>query len=389
MQKIWNLICSGMLLLSLFLGTGSRSYALTCGQTSTYAFKRMGQDSRIAPALQYWMNIYTQYSTADLIIHDAKQIDRVYEVVRGVKGGSKNAQILKEKWRKVLLSVHAKQGRLELLNHEEKKVFHLFRSIKEPYKFLRAAHRKRLHVQRGQKENFLDGFRQSGLYLSHMERVFCEENVPQEIARLPFVESSFNLKARSKVGASGIWQFMGSTAALYLPMGPGLDERNDPLLATRAAAQLLKSNYRSLGAWPLAVTAYNHGRKSLMRAVRKEGTSDYPRLLAEHRGRSFGFSSRNFFIQLLAVEKIERNPQHYFKKFKREAPLQFQELKAVGHEGINEGYLDVVLSKRNLDLAVIRSLNPGLDEGVLTSLQPIPAGYSLRIPFQETQRDGQ
>ena len=83
---------------------------------------------------------------------------------------------------------------------------------------------------------------------------------------LPHVESSFNAAAYSKVGAAGLWQFMRSTGRRYMRVDDAVDERLDPYRSTEAAAQLLAYNYRVLGSWPLALTAYNHGAAGMRRA---------------------------------------------------------------------------------------------------------------------------
>src|SRR5690606_17165036 len=118
----------------------------------------------------------------------------------------------------------------------------------------------RLRFQLGQSDIFKEGIVRSGQYLRQMEEIFREQGMPVELTRLPFVESSFNLKACSRVGACGIWQFMRSTAKAYMrPMNAYVDERRDPLISTRAAARKLRKNYEMLEDWPLAVTGYNHG----------------------------------------------------------------------------------------------------------------------------------
>jgi ribosomal protein L22 len=71
-------------------------------------------------------------------------------------------------------------------------------------------------------------------------------------------DRSFNAAAYSKVGAAGLWQFMRSTGRRYMRVDDAVDERFDPYRSTEAAAQLLAYNYRVLGSWPLALTAYNH-----------------------------------------------------------------------------------------------------------------------------------
>ena len=99
---------------------------------------------------------------------------------------------------------------------------------------------------------------------------------------MPLVESSFNVRARSRYGAVGLWQFMRSTGRRYLRIGRGIDERMDPLESTRAAARLLKENYEHFGNWPLAITAYNHGRRGILRAVREVGSRDLSEIIQRY-----------------------------------------------------------------------------------------------------------
>ncbi|MBI2712276.1 MAG: lytic transglycosylase domain-containing protein, partial [Bdellovibrio sp.] len=271
-------------------------------------------DSRLEKNVDFWVQIYSKYTTRQGLVHDAKYIDRVYEVIDLGAGDTsfKATRRAKKKWRNVLLSLHHLdvKGRLEdpkdleKLDEDQKKVFNLFKDIHESRKFLNASHRKRLRFQLGQRDRFLSGLQESGKYLPAMEEIFKKEKMPIELTRLPFVESSFNFRARSKVGASGVWQFMKSTARLFIQINPAVDERNDPIRATEAAVRLLKLNYESLGNWGLAVTAYNHGRKGMMRAVRMIGTGELEEVAEEYRSRSFGFASGNFFTELLAAIEV-------------------------------------------------------------------------------------
>ena len=333
----------------------------------------------------FWIEIYTRYTTKQGLVHDAKYIDKIYEVLE-LDTGEPNRRVTqrsKKKWREVLLSLHhlSRKGKLDspaelsALSADQRKVYDLFKDVQEPQKFLNAAHRKRLRFQLGQKDQFLSGLKQSGRYLAAMEKVFKQEQMPIELTRLPFVESSFNLKARSKVGASGIWQFMKSTARLFIKINPAVDERNDPIRATEAAARLLQGNYESLGSWPLAVTAYNHGRKGMMRAVRMVGTSELDELKEEYRSRSFGFASGNFFTELLAAIEVERNSEKYFGKVERDPPLEFQEV-------LIPDFIDFRVLVQALDLPLdrMRALNPALSDEVMDGHQLVPKGYLLRLP---------
>src|SRR5262249_25405097 len=150
----------------------------------------------------------------------------------------------------------------------------LFDSIDEPDKFSAAAEPGRIRIQTGQKDKFLKAIAWSGRYLTPIENIFTSYGLPMELTRIIFVESMFNLKARSKVGASGIWQVMPGTGRLFMNVNSVADERNDPIEATHGAALLLKSNFETLGAWPLAVNAYNSGPQNLMNAKMELGTDD-------------------------------------------------------------------------------------------------------------------
>ncbi|MBI4924900.1 MAG: lytic transglycosylase domain-containing protein [Bdellovibrio sp.] len=333
--------------------------------------------------LKFWTNIYTQYYTYQGMIHDAKYIDLVYEILDFKiidKKSEKAIREAKKRIKSLLLSVHKKQNQVEKMTEEEKKIYQLFGNIQEPNKFLKAMHRKRLRFQLGQKDRFVEGLYNSGKYLIFMEEIFKKEGLPIELTRLPFVESSFNLKARSKIGASGIWQFMKSTGKLYLKINDWVDERNDPIRATEAAAKLLKLNYESLGNWPLAVTAYNHGRKGLMRAVRKVGSQDLDEIVTEYRSSRFGFASGNFFTELLAAIEVEKNSDSYFPQLKRARPLSFYEVDIP-----DPVYLDEILPFLGINLEQVTELNPALSSKIFSGKKLFSGGYFLRLPLNEGQ----
>ena len=147
---------------------------------------------------------------------------------------------------------------------------------------------------------------------------------------LPHVESSFNAAAYSKVGAAGLWQFMRSTGRRFMRIDSAVDERMDPFRATEAAAQLLSYNYRLLGTWPLAMTAYNHGAEGMRRAKEQLGTDDIVRIVREYHSPSFGFASRNYYVSFLAALTVAQNPEKYFGPIKREPEAQFHEVKHAG-----------------------------------------------------------
>jgi len=129
-----------------------------------------------------------------------------------------------------------------------------------------------IRVQIGQKERFRAGVIQSGAYIKEIKKILLANDLPEDLAYLPHVESSFNIKASSKYGAAGIWQFTRSTGKNYLRIDTIIDERKDPFQSTHAAAAFLKKNYNLLHNWPLAITAYNYGPAGMLRAVKKYGS---------------------------------------------------------------------------------------------------------------------
>lgn len=290
---------------------------------ATFVINEYLKDPWIQQQVGFWVDVYSRYTSNHAVVHDSEDVRRIYEVLdlTPYKRKQRFFKILasRRRWRGLLESV---QHKVELspdpskppfgLTPDELRVFYLFQDSKDPARFAEALRKKRMRIQFGQRDRFVGAVRDSRQYIEMMERVFREEDVPVELTRIPFVESGFNSKALSKVGAAGIWQLMPSTGRQYLAIGPDTDERRDPTQATRAAARLLKDNFRETGSWPLAIVAYNHGRKGMLRAVRQVGSEDVRAVIQSFRSRSFGFASRNFFMEFLAAYLVEKNYPKYF-----------------------------------------------------------------------------
>lgn len=110
------------------------------------------------------------------------------------------------------------------------------------------------------------------IYFPLFEQVLAEYDMPDDIKFLAIIESGLNPKARSRVGAMGLWQFMPATGRMYqLYDDRDVDDRMDPELSTVAAAKYLKSLYRMFGDWELALAAYNCGPGNVRKAIRRSG----------------------------------------------------------------------------------------------------------------------
>jgi len=112
----------------------------------------------------------------------------------------------------------------------------------------------------------------SQFYFPMFEEALDKHDLPLEIKYLAIVESALNPRAKSRVGATGLWQFMYSTGRLYgLDVSSYVDERSDPVMATEAACRYLARLYAIFGDWDLALAAYNSGPGNVNKAIRRSG----------------------------------------------------------------------------------------------------------------------
>jgi len=215
----------------------------------------------------------------------------------------------------------------------------------------------------------------SAVWEKQIARTLTQHGVPAEIAALPHVESSFNLAAYSKVGAAGLWQFMPSTAKRFMRVDSVVDERLDPYSATEAAANLMLYNYRLLGTWPLAVTAYNHGPGGLRRAQDELGTSDIAVIVKRYQGKTFGFASRNFYVAFLAALEVDRNAEKFFGPLTR-----LPDTESTPTELPDYIPVDALAKAFKVDMGALRVLNPALRPPIWNGARFVPRGYPLRLP---------
>ena len=333
----------------------------------------------IEPNVTFWKNIYGQYSTDQGVIHDKSNLSIVYGIIELKKpdlagaGKVNRARIKKAKNAyKVILRKLARGAAPSEL--EEQRVAEMFGPDAKPSDFDRAI--RNLRCQVGQKDRFQKGVIQSGAYLEEIRRIFNEYGLPEDLAYLPHVESSFNLKAYSKFGAAGIWQFTRSTGKQYMKVGYTVDERRDPITASHAAARLIKKNYSTFRNWPMAITAYNHGATGMRRAQRAKGS--YEEIFKGYRNRTFKFASRNFYSEFLAAREVAKNYRHYFGELQLDVPIETTTVQLAGYVS-----LDALARHLNVDREVIRALNPALRRPVYLGQKHVPRGYHLRLPADQ------
>ncbi len=348
--------------------------------------------------VNFWIDIYSKYTTKQVLLHDAKYMDIVYKVLdfTALDADTKLNPLEKERQKKkeikddkrlikeALQRIHRSKDDPSVLSKEDQEIYEKFKFIPDKNKFVEAQGKHRLRMQLGQKDRFILGIYFSGRYIREMEKIFREEKMPIELTRLPFVESTFNLYAMSHVGASGIWQFMRGTGKLFFKIDTIKDPRNDPLEATRAAAKLLRLNYKMLGSWPLALTAYNHGPAGVAAIVKKMKTQDINEMVWNTTRKKFGFASENFFAEFLAALHVESHAQKYFGKVDVSQPLIHEDfaLPRASYFGeiakLAESIFPSEPGKDSFD--ILRLFNPYFTRPVIANIKKIPADYTIRVP---------
>ncbi len=336
----------------------------------------------IKPNVAFWKKIYSEYTSSQGVLHDKQRLDIIYGVIElknpdlpgGRKINRKRIKIAKQKYKAILAKLmkgEPPKGKLE------KDIAAQFGPHAKAVDYRRAMYN--IRCQTGQKDRFRAGVIRSGAYIEKMREIFRNAGLPVDLAFMPHVESSFNPKAYSKFGAAGVWQFTRSTGRQYMAVGYTIDERRDPIISTYAAAKLLKTNYRKLQNWPMAITAYNHGATGMLRAKRKKGS--YEAIFKGYRSRLFKFASRNFYSEFLAAREVARNYRLHFGELKLDEPVKTTVVTLEGYASLPEiaRYLD-------LNLTELSELNPALRRPVVRGQKYVPRGYRLKLPA-DTGRD--
>jgi len=266
--------------------------------------------------IDFWKKVYTEYGENDVIVHDRIRVNLFYEIaVRGEHQSRASAV------RDLLEEVRTNLGTPENLSAQAQEIREKIAAKGVPLTFeALTGLRDNVHTQLGIKERFREGVIRSGRYVEGFREIFSDYDVPVELTLLPLVESSYENRALSSAGAAGIWQFTRSTGRLYMTVSRKVDQRLDPAKATRAAARLLRDNYKALGSWPLAITAYNHGRGGMMRAQSEVGSSDIIKVIDEYKGPLFGYASMNFYAEFMAAIDVYNTFEKYFGQLVLDRP---------------------------------------------------------------------
>ena len=210
-------------------------------------------------------------------------------------------------------------------------------------------------------------------YVPIFEDALMLHQIPLELKYLPVIESAFNPRARSRVGAAGLWQFMPATGKRYgLEINSLVDERCDPIKASYAAARYLKDLYDIFNDWTLVIAAYNCGPNNIVKAIHRAGGEHdywkiYPYLPRETRGYVPAFIAANYVMNYYTDHNIL--PMHVNMSTNTDTIIVNNDVR-----------MEKIASLCNIDINELRALNPQYS----TSLIP---GYKMRCTLRMPQKN--
>lgn len=338
--------------------------------------------AELQPQVAFWQKVYSTWGRHQVALHDDRYLDIVYGVLTlpGPVGETQTAEqknfvkehieILTDLLRQTEYKTAANAP---LTPAEQALMNHIKASSSGPSGLIGAS--DRLRSQRGMRERFKRGLEISGRYDAAFRSVFREAGLPEDLAYLPHVESSFQNHAASSVGAVGMWQFMPGTARHFGMLNAAVDERRDPVASAQGASRYLRNAYDSLETWPLALTSYNHGVGGMKRAREAFG-DNFVAIAQNYSGPGFGFASRNFYAEFLAARNIARNPQRFFPEgINYESPLNLDRVRL--RQTVST---DTLASYYEVALWELNSLNQAWSNAAQAGRTPLPAGTMVWLP---------
>lgn len=229
----------------------------------------------------------------------------------------------------------------------------------------------------------------ANFYMPIFEEALEAYQIPLELKYLPIIESALNPKAVSRVGATGLWQFMLGTGRQYgLEVNSLVDERRDPIKSSYAAAHYLRDLYRIFGDWNLVIAAYNCGPENINKAIRRYRAANgkteddaitqadkdywklYPYLPRETRGYVPAFIAANYIMTYYC--------EHNICPMTTRLPAQSDTI--VVHKDV---HLEQIAGVLGIDTDMLRTLNPEFRRDIVPGSTK---AYPIRLPLADTGR---
>ncbi|MFP5386889.1 MAG: transglycosylase SLT domain-containing protein [Bacteriovoracia bacterium] len=373
---------------------------------------RVSEAFKISPyyyaSVNFWFMIYTQFESSSVVIHDKSNLGLIYKVLDF-------SSLHKKKLPRNTLYILQREladEKLESLKGELAELirdpFSLTPSAKRIYQTLSYAKvdlplkkedrvaffkslKKNIRTQTGQKNFIREGVVRSLPYRPFLEKYFSSRKLPLELIAIPFLESSFNPRAHSKVNALGVWQFMPLIASYFVPKRTNhYDYRSNVGVASVAAGFLMSENFQIMKSWDLAVTAYNSGTKHLLKTKRELASNDVDleAIIKHSDSEHFGFASKNFYSEFLALahtlayreELFDQLHEHDRQDVNQDLKFYLAKCPLKLSKVLDERLLDDVKFHNHQLSAKLSQIPKGF---ILTSKSTLPAGRFLEVPFEK------
>ncbi len=351
---------------------------------------RIDPEFKVPPELihdvQFWLKIYAKYSMFQVILYDKLHPEKVYDVIDVkdlFKRGKSEVNIEVTQTQKVTQAIARYKSAFDKLISKPKispekggpyvaKILSLWGSKKaNEWREIK----KSLRSQTGQRDRMMEGILNADPYFPSMEAIFRKFNLPIKLTRIPLVESSFNLNAMSKADAVGAWQFLERSAKEYLIVDRAhkIDERLSPVKSSYAAAKMFQRNIKLLGDLGLAIIAYNHGPRNLLKIKHKYRGERFTQLLKLKKNNPLGYASRNYYSEFIAALYAESYKDVFYSipiKSKRD----FDTISII-KIGKSYSIFDIA-SQYNISIYDLKRFNPDIFDPKIS----LPKGTRVVIP---------
>lgn len=225
-------------------------------------------------------------------------------------------------------------------------------------------------------ERFQEGLTRSGRYIQMIRRIFQEEGLPEDLAYMAHVESAYKPNAYSRAHAKGVWQFIVGTGVRYgLRRDWWIDERSDPEMATRAAAEYLKDLHELFGDWYLAMAGYNAGEGKIQRAMNRTGHKDFWSIANTSHIR---LETKNYVPAILAAVLISKDPEKFGFDTTKEPAVVYDSVPVNSPTD-----LGVIAELAGSTVEDLKFLNPALARLMTPPNYP---DYRIRLPYGSGER---
>lgn len=264
--------------------------------------ERLPTPEGLAVDVAFWEKIFAKYSPDECVFHDKDNLTAVYAVKKlPTVTPAAQSRLIRHYLEVLRSAIGNLADGLEPQTPLERRIV----DVTEPRLRYPAYFRYAMDNVRCQRGVDLGpSLARSRQHVKMVKKVLAENGLPTDLAYLPHLESGYDVSARSRVGARGLWQLMPATARGFGVVVSRLrDLRTDPLRATNAAAGMLRQFFAKTRSWPLAITAFNYGINGTVRAIKLYG-NDYMAVRARHRTKLFGFAARNYYPSFLAVRNV-------------------------------------------------------------------------------------